>query len=119
MSHGHMHAKYVKKCEDGLQITSWHNGSVLATDASRQVDIAQTVAMLAAVVGIERAVGSLRRALPGPIVASVAPFLQNTILPGPTREAFSKKELQELRDARRGCARDDEPAGCRVQRASR
>ncbi|MDP9806481.1 uncharacterized membrane protein YbhN (UPF0104 family) [Trueperella bonasi] len=99
MSHGHMQAKYVKKHPDGLQITSWHNGSVLSTDASRQVDIAQTVAMLAGAVGIERAVASLRRALPGPIVASVAPFLQKTILPRPTRDFFSKKELQALRDA--------------------
>lgn len=99
MSHGHMHAKYVKKSDSGLQITSWQNGSVLSTDSSRQVDLAQTVAMLASVVGVERAVASLTRALPAPIVASVAPFLQNTILPAHTRESFSKKELQQLRDA--------------------
>ncbi len=99
MSHGNMHAKYVKKSDDGLQITSWHNGSVLSTDSTRQVDLAQTVAMLASIVGVDRAVDSLKRALPAPIVATVAPFLQNTILPKPTRDAFSKKELQELRDA--------------------
>lgn len=99
MSHGHMHAKYVKKSDGGLQITSWHNGSVLSTDSTRQVDLAQTVAMLASIVGVDRAVDSLKRALPATIVATVAPFLQNTILPKPTRDAFSKKELQELHDA--------------------
>lgn len=99
MSHGHLHADYVKVTDEGMQITSWHNGSVISTDAARQIDLAQTVAMLAAIVGTERAVDSLRRVLPGPIIASIAPFLQNTILPGPTRESFSKKEMQELRDA--------------------
>ncbi|VEI13452.1 lysylphosphatidylglycerol synthase transmembrane domain-containing protein [Trueperella bialowiezensis] len=99
MSHGNMHAKYVKVTDDGLRVTAWHHGSVLSTDAARQVDLAQTVAMLASTVGVDRAVASLQRALPAPIVASIAPFLQRTILPRYTKDAFSKKDLQALRDA--------------------
>lgn len=99
MSHGNMHARYVKVTDTGLQITSWHNGSILSSDAARQADLAQTVAMLAGVVGIDRAVESLHRTLPAPAVAAVAPFVQSTILPQRTREALSKKELNRLHDA--------------------
>nr|WP_285895966.1 lysylphosphatidylglycerol synthase transmembrane domain-containing protein [Trueperella bernardiae] len=55
--------------------------------------------MLAGVVGVERAVASANRNLTTTTVASIAPFLQTSILPQATRDALEKKELQALRDA--------------------
>lgn len=99
MSHGNMHASYVKVTPVGLHVANWQHASVLSTDTARQVDLAQTVAMLAGVVGVERAVASANRNLPTTAVASIAPFLQTTILPQATKAALEKKQLQDLRDA--------------------
>lgn len=99
MSHGNMHAKYVKITPAGLHVANWQHAAVLSTDTARQVDLAQTVAMLAGVVGVERAVASANRNLTTTTVASIAPFLQTSILPQATRDALEKKELQALRDA--------------------
>ncbi|AJC70385.1 lysylphosphatidylglycerol synthase transmembrane domain-containing protein [Trueperella pyogenes] len=99
MSHGNMHSRYVKVTPAGLHVASWQHSSVISSDTARQVDLAQTVAMLASVVGVERAVASAQRNLPTTVVASIAPFLQSSILPQPTRKALTKHKLQDLRDA--------------------
>ncbi|QOQ39583.1 lysylphosphatidylglycerol synthase transmembrane domain-containing protein [Trueperella pecoris] len=99
ISHGNMYAKHIKVTPTGLHVANWQHGSILASETSRQVDMAQTVAMLAGVVGVERAVDSATRNLSDTVVASIAPFLQATILPHATQNVLKKADLQALRDA--------------------
>ncbi|MFP7696690.1 flippase-like domain-containing protein [Trueperella sp. LYQ143] len=100
ISHGNMDASYIKVTPTGLHVTTWFNGSVISSATSRQVDLAQTVAMLAGCVGVERAIASMQRSLSDEMAASVAPFLQNTILPRSTREALKpQRQLATLRSA--------------------
>lgn len=100
VSHGNLHADAVRVLPDRIAITQWHDGSVTSTDTARNIDLAQAVAMLAPIVGVERAVDSLTRTIPLEQIILVAPLLQRTIMPAPTRAGYANgKEFQKLRDA--------------------
>lgn len=90
--------------------------SVISSDTARQVDLAQTVAMLASVVGVERAVASAQRNLPTTVVASIAPFLQSSILPSP-RAGVTKQAPGPARCA--GGEYSRKPLACRRWRCTR
>ncbi len=100
ISHGDLQADFVRVKPSGLEVTSWQNGSVVASDTARNIDLAQAIAMLATVVGVERAVASLTRSMPLDQIISLTPLLQISIMPGKTRAEFrGNKEFQALRDA--------------------
>ncbi|SDU78072.1 conserved hypothetical protein [Arcanobacterium phocae] len=98
MSHGDLHAGCVRVDDDGLYIANWQDGSLLASETVRLVDLAQGLAMLAGIVGIDRAVESLTRSVRYERIMALVPLLQKTIMPPRTREDFPKaKDFQQIR----------------------
>ncbi|MFC5369255.1 lysylphosphatidylglycerol synthase transmembrane domain-containing protein [Arcanobacterium bovis] len=100
LCHGSIESNHVTVTGQGLQLRAWQSGSINAPDTARRIDLAQTVSMFASVFGVQRAVASLKRSIPLDQIVALAPFLQRTIMPSQTREAFKgNKKYQELRDA--------------------
>jgi len=73
-------------------LTSWELGEVATTELAKRIDCAQLVAMLAPVVGAERAVESAFRAVGDDGVEAFAPMLQSIVLPRSTRHAIRASE---------------------------
>lgn len=86
---------------DRVWLLDWDAGETISSELSRRIDLAQTLALVAAVAGVDRAIASASRTLSTEQLASIAPMLQRVVLPGDTREAMGRrgKILQELRDA--------------------
>ncbi len=82
-------------------LLDWDSGETISTELSRRVDLAQTLALVASVAGLDRAIATASRSLTTEQLASIAPMLQRVVLPVATREAMGRrgKVLQELRDA--------------------
>lgn len=100
LSHGNIHSDSVRMSSTGLIITTWHNGSLAATDIARSIDLAQGVAMLATIVGVQRTVDSLTRCMSYERIVSLAPLLQLSIMPERTRAGFkNSKDFAALREA--------------------
>lgn len=100
VSHGNLHADAVRVLPDHIAITQWHDGTIISSDTARNIDLAHAVAMLAPIVGVDRAVDSLTRSIPLEQIILVAPLLQRSIMPAATRAGYaSRKEFQQLRDA--------------------
>ncbi len=80
-------------------LTSWELGEVATSELAKRIDRAQLVAMLAPIIGAERAVASAFRAIGGEGVERFAPMLQAIVLPRPTRIALrsSVADLGSLR----------------------
>ena len=76
-------------------------GETISTELSRRVDLAQTLALVASIAGVDRAIATASRSLTTEQLASIAPMLQRVVLPAATRETMGRrgKVLQELRDA--------------------
>ncbi|WP_127130098.1 lysylphosphatidylglycerol synthase transmembrane domain-containing protein [Georgenia sp. SYP-B2076] len=68
-------------------LVDWENGEIISTELSRRIDLAQVLALLALLVGTERALASAARVLARDQMASIAPLLQPVALPGRTRAA--------------------------------
>ena len=69
-------------------LTSWELGEVATSELAKRIDCAQLVALLAPIVGAERAVASAFRAVGGDGVEQFAPMLQAIVLPRGTRSAL-------------------------------
>ncbi|MFC2660170.1 lysylphosphatidylglycerol synthase domain-containing protein [Actinomyces sp. oral taxon 448] len=83
-------------------LLDWDSGETISSELSRRVDLAQTLALTASVVGVDRAIAAASRSLSTPQIASIAPMLQRVVLPATTRDALGEQRgrlLQELRDA--------------------
>lgn len=82
-------------------LLDWDSGETLSSEISRRVDLAQTLALLATLVGTERAIATASQTLSTQQLASIGPMLQRVVLPASTREAMGRRGtlLQELRDA--------------------
>lgn len=82
-------------------LLDWDSGETISRELSRRVDLAQTLALVASAVGVERALFSASQVLTTEQLASIGPLLQRVVLPSQTREALGRrgKLLQELRDA--------------------
>ncbi|PKQ18670.1 MAG: TIGR00374 family protein [Actinobacteria bacterium HGW-Actinobacteria-8] len=80
-------------------LTSWELGEVATSDLAKRIDRSQLVALLAPIVGAERAVASAFRAVGGEGVERFAPMLQAITLPRATRAALrdSATDLGGLR----------------------
>lgn len=84
-------------------ITSWELGEVAASDLAMRIDRAQVVALLASLVGPEKAVDSAFRNLDARTVEQFAPLLQTIALPRTTRAALKEhKDLKILEAVREG-----------------
>lgn len=86
---------------DRLWLLDWDSGETISSELSRRVDLAQALALVATVVGVERAIATASQALSTEQLASIAPMLQRVVLPASTRDAMGRRGrlLQELRDA--------------------
>lgn len=82
-------------------LLDWDSGETISSELSRRVDLAQTLALVASIAGVDRAIATASRSLTTEQLASIAPMLQRVVLPVATREAMGRrgKVLQELRDA--------------------
>lgn len=91
----------VLDAEDQIWLLDWDSGETISNELSRRVDLAQTLALVATTVGVERAIRTASRTLSTEQLASIAPMLQRVVLPSSTREAMGRRGtvLQELRDA--------------------
>jgi len=83
-----------------VRIISWENGEIVSSEISRRLDLAQLLAMLATLVGAERALTSAARVLTRDQLASMAPLLQPVAMPSTTRAAAEnlKDLLATLRE---------------------
>ncbi|UNX54743.1 flippase-like domain-containing protein [Georgenia sp. TF02-10] len=70
-------------------LRDWENGEIISSELSRRIDLAQLLAMLAVLVGTDRAVASAARVLTREQLASIAPLLQPVVMPYRTRAASS------------------------------
>lgn len=82
-------------------LLDWDSGETLSSEISRRVDLAQALALLATLVGTERAIATASQTLSTQQLASIGPMLQRVVLPASTREAMGRHGtlLQELRNA--------------------
>ncbi|MDO4900376.1 lysylphosphatidylglycerol synthase transmembrane domain-containing protein [Actinomyces sp.] len=82
-------------------LLGWESGETISSELSRRVDLAQLLALTAALTDVDRAIAAASRSLSTQQLASIAPMLQRIVLPAATREAMGRrgKVLQELRDA--------------------
>ncbi|MBW3068361.1 UPF0104 family protein [Actinomyces sp. 594] len=82
-------------------LLGWDSGETISSELSRRVDLAQVLALTASLTDVERAITAASRSLTTQQLASIAPMLQQVVLPAATREAMGRrgKVLQELRDA--------------------
>ena len=80
-------------------LTSWELGEVATSELAKRIDRSQLVALLAPIIGAERAVASAFRAVGGDGVEQFAPMLQAIALPRATRAALraSDTDLGGLR----------------------
>ncbi len=100
LSHQNIHAGVVTLTDGEVGISDWENGAIASTELARTVDLAQTLAMLTVLVGVDRAVASAKRSLPRAALISIAPAMQRSILPAPTRaELGDKKRIEAVRNA--------------------
>jgi len=88
--------------EPVVWLTSWEIGEVASSDLARRIDRAQVLAMLATLVGTERALDSAFRSLTQEEISHFAPMLQSISLPRVTRQALKarkqEKPLEALRE---------------------
>lgn len=99
LSHGDVQAGVTALRDGHVELLHWENGSIAASEMERRIDMAQTMAMMAGMVGIDRAVASANRCLSADQVISLAPILQRAVIPAQTRVQFhDRKELESLRD---------------------
>lgn len=99
LSHGDVQASVTALRDGHVELLHWENGSIAASEMERRIDMAQTMAMMAGMVGIDRAVASANRCLSADQVISLAPILQRAVIPAQTRAQFhDRKELESLRD---------------------
>lgn len=91
----------VLDAEDHVWLLDWDAGETISNELSRRVDLAQALALLATLVGVDRAIASASRTLTTSQVASIAPMLQRVVLPASTRDTMGRRGslIQELRDA--------------------
>ena len=82
-------------------ILGWQNGDVASSAANIAIDRMQMLTLLAALVGVERAVASARRVWDDRTLASLVPFVQQVAVPGATRSlpGFDKRMHRDLRTA--------------------
>lgn len=88
IAHRDLHAGSVLVDPSGdVWIVDWEGGEIISSELARRIDLAQLLAMLAVLVGEERALASAARALSRDQMASMAPLLQTVALPARTRDA--------------------------------
>ncbi len=87
-------------------IAGWHNGDCTSTNANMDIDKVQLLALLAALIGVDRTVSAGRRVWGDETMVSLLPFVQKAAIPAATRalNPWNKQLLDALRDALRALA---------------
>lgn len=99
LSHGDIRAGNVILRDPAPYLEHWDNGSAISPETARQIDLAQLTAMLAGVIGTDRAVDAVTRNMPLDQIVGLAPFLQQTIMPAQTRAYFAGTDkFRQLRE---------------------
>nr|NLD41780.1 UPF0104 family protein [Actinomycetales bacterium] len=77
-------------------LTGWENGEVATSELSRRIDLAQALTMLATRVGTDRAIAAASAALSEAELTSLAPLLQQIVMPPQTRAEMPRRFLHRL-----------------------
>lgn len=96
LCHREIHGGNILVSDSGqVYIVGWGaSGEIASSLNSRRMDLAQTLALLAVVMGAEKAVESTHRVLQPAQLTALTPLLQGVILPSRTRNSVkSKKSL--------------------------
>ncbi|SEJ58978.1 lysylphosphatidylglycerol synthase transmembrane domain-containing protein [Demequina mangrovi] len=105
ISHRHLDADTVlvgtdeAEVEPTVWLTSWELGEAATSPLAQRIDVAQVLAMTAALVGPDRAVDSAFRALGAEPVEQAAPLLQSIVLPPVTRTAVKASAHEKVLEA--------------------
>lgn len=100
LSHGNICADTVALRDGHVVLVNWDNGTIAAGEVSRRIDSAQTLALLGALLGEEKAVAITTDVLPLDQLLSVAPILQPVIIPSATMALYPRrKAFDTLRSA--------------------
>lgn len=87
-------------------IAGWHNGDDASSAANTALDQVQLLALLSALIGVERTIAAGRKVWGDDRLISLAPFAQKAAIPSRTRalESWDKHTLDDLRTALRALA---------------
>ncbi|WP_062305547.1 lysylphosphatidylglycerol synthase transmembrane domain-containing protein [Demequina subtropica] len=105
ISHRHLDADTVlvgtdaSEDEPTVWLTSWELGEAATSVIAQRIDVAQVLAMSAALVGPDRAVDSAFRSLGAEHVEQAAPVLQTVVLPPITRAAVKASPYDKVLEA--------------------
>lgn len=86
--------------EPVVWLTSWEMGEVATATLAKRIDLAQVIALMAPIVGKERAVDSALRAMSEEDLEQVAPLMQMIAMPRATRHALRASENHALQHVR-------------------
>ncbi|MBM9432113.1 lysylphosphatidylglycerol synthase transmembrane domain-containing protein [Flaviflexus equikiangi] len=99
LAHRNIHAGIVLVDNGELIVTNWHDGTIASSEISRRIDLAQGLAMLATIVGVERALASFERVNGREQLMTTAPIMQRSIMPRQTLSHLDGKTSKSLREA--------------------
>ncbi|WP_062382947.1 lysylphosphatidylglycerol synthase transmembrane domain-containing protein [Demequina iriomotensis] len=85
--------------EPTVWLTSWELGEAATSAIAQRIDVAQVLAITAALVGADRAVDSAFRSLGATHVEQAAPVLQTVVLPPSTRAAVKSSPHEKVLEA--------------------
>lgn len=104
-SRGYTHRRITPDCIVTLNgtdpiVAGWQNGDCASSQANIALDKVQLLALLSAVIGIDRAVAAARETWGDNTLIDIAPFVQKAAVPAATRalEGWDKHLLGDLRD---------------------
>ncbi|NMM99945.1 Lysylphosphatidylglycerol synthase TM region [Bifidobacterium sp. DSM 109958] len=102
ITHHNIAPECLARMADGTpMICGWQNGDVASSPANVAIDRMQMLTLLAALAGVERAIGAARRVWDDRTLAALVPFVQQVAVPRATRSlpGFGKRMHRDLRDA--------------------
>jgi undecaprenyl-diphosphatase len=99
VAHRALRAANILMPDDGPVVIDLGFGETAATERMQAIDRAELIASLAALTGVDRAVGSAVRVLSAGDLVATIPFLQPLALSAATRKQVSKSTLASLRTA--------------------
>ncbi|MBQ5557858.1 MAG: flippase-like domain-containing protein [Aeriscardovia sp.] len=103
-SHGISHRELTPACigraADGTPVIGgWSYGDIISTNAHKQIDRVQLLALLSTALGIDRTISLAQKVMTRQQLASIAPYTQSIAVPKPTKQAtgWNKHLLKTLR----------------------
>lgn len=100
LTHRNIMMDYIGQRDDhSLILTGWSNGDVISNTAHEQIDRVQLLALLSAVIGLDRTIKLAHRVMDDKHLSSIAPYTQAVIIPLSTKQLpqWDKHLIKNLR----------------------